>query len=88
MIRVVHPGSRIRIRNTAITYSYIDFRVDSNTCTIGNPMPKYTLSLYQSRLHPPARDYEFGIRKTFFKGTLREKKLFISYFCGNRFQTY
>ncbi len=35
------------------TLPYVDSRVDSNPCTIGNPMPKSTWTFYQSRLYPP-----------------------------------
>jgi hypothetical protein len=45
-------------------YARVDFnltlcplqRVDSNTFTMGNPMPEATLTLCQSRLYPPVRD--------------------------------
>jgi hypothetical protein len=43
-----------------ITSPYIHSRVDSNTFTMGNPMPKSTLTLCQSRLYPPVRDFGFG----------------------------
>jgi hypothetical protein len=36
------------------------YRVDSNTFTMGNPMPESTLSLCQSRLYPPVRVFGFG----------------------------
>jgi hypothetical protein len=32
-------------------------RVDSNTFTMGNPMPESTLTLCQSRLYPPVGDF-------------------------------
>jgi hypothetical protein len=35
-------------------------RVDSNTFSMGNSMPESTLTLYQSRLYPPVRDFGFG----------------------------
>ncbi len=34
---------------------------DSNTFTMGNPMPESTLTLCQSRLYPPVRDFGFGL---------------------------
>ncbi len=36
-------------------------RVDSNTFTMGNPMPESTSALCQSRLYPPDRDLGFGL---------------------------
>ncbi len=38
-----------------ITSPYVRFRVDSNTFTMGNP-------ICQSRLYPPVRDFEYGLR--------------------------
>jgi hypothetical protein len=38
-----------------ITSPYVHSRVDSNTFTIGNPLPDSTLTLCQSRLCPPVR---------------------------------
>ncbi len=35
-----------------ITSPYVDFRVDSNTCTIGDPMPETTLTLCQVNFIP------------------------------------
>jgi hypothetical protein len=32
---------------------YVHSRVDSNTFTMGNPIPESTLTLYRSRLYPP-----------------------------------
>jgi hypothetical protein len=29
----------------AITSAYVDYRVDSNTCTLGNPIPELTLKV-------------------------------------------
>ncbi len=46
-----------------ITLPYVHSRVDSNTFTMGNPMPESTLTLCQSRLYPPVRDFEFGLRQ-------------------------
>jgi hypothetical protein len=39
-----------------ITSPYVHFRVDSNTFTMGNPMPESILTLCQGRLYPPVRD--------------------------------
>jgi hypothetical protein len=36
-------------------------RVDSNTFTMGNPMPESFLTLCQSRLYLPVRDIGFGL---------------------------
>ncbi len=46
-----------------ITSPYVHSRVDSNTFTMGNPMPveKSTSILCQSRLYPPVRDLGFGL---------------------------
>jgi hypothetical protein len=33
--------------------------VDPNAFTMGNPMPESTLTLCQSRLYPPVRDFGF-----------------------------
>ncbi len=41
-------------------------RVDSNTFTMGSPMPESTFTLCQSRLYPPVRDFGFGLRATIF----------------------
>ncbi len=40
---------------------YVHSRVDFSTFTMGNPMPESTLTLCQSRLYPPARDFLFGL---------------------------
>ncbi len=40
-------------------YAYVNSRVDSNTFTMGNPMPESTLTICQSRLYPPVRDSGF-----------------------------
>jgi hypothetical protein len=45
-----------------ITSPYVYFRVDFNLFTMGNPMSESTLTLCQSRLYPPVRDYGFGLR--------------------------
>ncbi len=44
-----------------LTSPYVHSRVDSNTFTMGIHMPESTLTLFQSRLHPPVRDFEFGL---------------------------
>jgi hypothetical protein len=36
---------------------YVHSRVDSNTVTMGNPLPESTLTLCQNRLNPPVRDF-------------------------------
>ncbi len=36
-------------------------KVDYNTFTIGNPMPESTLTIYQSRLYLPVRDFGYGL---------------------------
>jgi hypothetical protein len=45
-----------------ITSSNVRSIVDSNTFIMGNPMPESTLTLCQSRLYPPVRDFGFGLR--------------------------
>ncbi len=40
---------------------YVHSRVDSNTFTMGIPMPESTLTLCLSRLYPPIRDFGFGL---------------------------
>jgi hypothetical protein len=44
-----------------ITPPFVKSRVDSNTCTMGNPLPESTLTLCQSQLYPPDRDLGFGL---------------------------
>ncbi len=44
-----------------ITSPYVDSRVDTNTFTMGNPMPESTLTLCRSRLYSPVRDFGFGL---------------------------
>ncbi len=44
-----------------ITSPYVQSRVDSNTFTMGNPMPESTLTLCQSRLYPLVRDFGFSL---------------------------
>jgi hypothetical protein len=50
---------------------YGHFRVDSNTFTMGNPMPESTLTLCQSWLYPSVRDFGFGLRLTDLRGCKR-----------------
>ncbi len=49
-------------------YAGVDSRVDSNTF-MGNPMPESTLSLCQSRLSPPVRDFGFSLCSGENRGT-------------------
>jgi len=59
-----------------INSPFVHSRVDPNTFTMGNPMPESTitpmpestLSLFQSWLYPPVRDYEFGLCTLFASG--------------------
>jgi hypothetical protein len=46
-----------------ITSAYVDSRVDSNTCTMDNPMQELTLTLCQRLLYLPVMDLGFGLRK-------------------------
>jgi hypothetical protein len=62
----------------AIISPYVDARVDSNTFSLGNPMPDLTLTLCRSRLSLPVRPlaladtefvpepYSFRLPKTTF----------------------
>ncbi len=43
------------------TSPYVHSRVDSNTFIMGNPMPESTLTLCQSWIYPPVRDFGFGL---------------------------
>ncbi len=43
-----------------ITSPYVHSRVDSNTFTIGNPMPESTLTLCQSQLYSPVRAFDLA----------------------------
>ncbi len=45
-----------------ITSPYVHSSVDSNTFNMGNPMPELTLTLRQSQLYPPVRDFGFGLK--------------------------
>ncbi len=51
--------------------------VDSNTFTMGNLMPESTLTLCQSRLYSPVRDFGFGLRALPIINNYR-KKSFLS----------
>jgi hypothetical protein len=55
------------MQELTVTSPYVHSRVDSNTFTMGNPMPESTLTLFQSRLYPPVRDFGFGLRHRFTK---------------------
>ncbi len=44
-----------------LTSPYVVSRVDTNTFTMGNPLPESTLTLCQSRLYRPVRDEKFGL---------------------------
>jgi len=44
-----------------ITSPYAHSRFDSNTFTMGSPMPESTLTLCQSRLYPLVRDFGFRL---------------------------
>ncbi len=45
----------------SITSPYVHARVDSNTFTMGNPMPESTLTLCQSRPYSGTLDLAFGL---------------------------
>jgi hypothetical protein len=53
------------------TYAGVDYkltlfpfkRVDSNTFALGNSVPESILTLCQSRLYSPVRDFGFGLRR-------------------------
>ncbi len=49
-----------------MTSPYVYYRVDSYTFTMGNPMPESTLTLCQSLLYPPVRDFAFALRLFIF----------------------
>ncbi len=83
---------------TSRSSPYIHFSVDSNTCTMGNPKPESTLTLCQSRLYPPVRDFGFGLcyrtwvvfeiiltvwEKTTLEGVLLHTTIY--YWCNNMF---
>ncbi len=44
-----------------INSPFFHSRVDSNTFTMGTPMPESAVTLCQSRLYPPVRDFGFGL---------------------------
>jgi hypothetical protein len=48
-------------KTSPCVHSRVDSRVDSNAFTMGNPMSETTLTLCQSRLYPPVRDFGFGL---------------------------
>jgi hypothetical protein len=45
--------------NLTLFYSIVDF--NTFTMGLGNPLPESTLTLCQSRLYPPVRDFGFGL---------------------------
>jgi hypothetical protein len=45
-----------------ITSTYVLSTDDSNTFTMGNPMPESTLTLCQNQFYPPFRVFGFGLR--------------------------
>ena len=55
------PGLWDPMPELTLTSPYVDFRVDYNTCNMGNPMAESTLTLCQSRLYPSVRDLGFGL---------------------------
>jgi hypothetical protein len=62
-----------------ITSPYVHSRVDSDTFIMGNLMPKSTLTLCQSRLSPPVRDFGFGLRMFISTPKIAAVKLFFVY---------
>jgi hypothetical protein len=55
-------GAGAPVPELTITSPHFRSRVDSNTFTMGNPMPESTLTQWQSRLYPPpVRDFGFGL---------------------------
>ncbi len=44
-----------------IASPYVHSRIDSNTFTMGNPMPESTFTLCQGWFYPSVRDYGFGV---------------------------
>ncbi len=58
--RCMRPFARVDYNLTLCVHS----RVDSNTFTMGNPMPYSALTLYQSRLSPLVRDFEYDLRSS------------------------
>ncbi len=57
--KIMVCGTQVR----AITSPYVPSRVavDSNTITMGNPMPESTLTLYARVDFIPQRDFGFGL---------------------------
>jgi hypothetical protein len=49
------------MQELTITSPFVHSTVDSHTFSMGNPMPESTLTLCQSRLYPPVRDFGFGL---------------------------
>jgi hypothetical protein len=47
-----------------MTSPYVHSKIDSNTFTMGNPIPESTLTPCQSRLYPPVSDFGFGLSTT------------------------
>jgi hypothetical protein len=58
-ITAVHI-SLIHLHNPIID-SNVNSRVDSITFTMDNPLPESTLTLRQSRLYPPVKDFRFDL---------------------------
>ncbi len=56
-----------------ITSPYVHSRVDSNTFTMGNPLPESTLTLCHSRLYSPVR--AFGISLWDYNESTEMKKI-------------
>ncbi len=54
---------------------FICITPESNTFTISNSLPESTLTLCQSRLYPPVRDFDFGL---WILGHLRKYRARIS----------
>jgi hypothetical protein len=50
------------------TSPYVHSRVDSNTFTMGNPMPESTLTLCQSQLYPPVREFGMDLASVWNQG--------------------
>ncbi len=66
VVRSRRTRGRIQRKNgpyAGVDYNspYVHSRVNSNTFTMGNPMPESILTLCQSRLYPPVRDFGFGL---------------------------
>jgi hypothetical protein len=50
------------IPELTITSTYVHSKAHCNTFTMGNPVPQSTITLCQSRLYPPVRDFGFSLR--------------------------